>query len=58
MTAIQAMTIRLAVVLVRGKSGLRRAGCWVMPSGRNPKESATEKKPPATLAASKGETVR
>lgn len=26
----------------RGKSGLRRAGCWVTPSGGDLKESATE----------------
>ena len=26
----------------RGKSGLHRAGCWVIPSGGNSKESATE----------------
>ena len=26
----------------RGKSELRRAGCWVTPSGGDPKESATE----------------
>ena len=26
----------------RGKSGLRRAGCWVTPSGGDSKESATE----------------
>lgn len=27
---------------MRGKSELRRAGCWVTPSGSDPKESATE----------------
>ncbi len=48
----------------RGKSELRRAGCWVTPSGGDPKESATEIKPPAATsareggAAGKGETVR
>ena len=26
----------------RGKSELCRAGCWVTPSGSNPKESATD----------------
>ena len=30
----------------RGKSGLRRAGCWITSSGGDPKESATENKPP------------
>jgi len=29
-----------------GKSGLHRAGCWITSSGGDPKESATEKKPP------------
>lgn len=29
-----------------GKSGLRRAGCWITSSGGDPKESATENKPP------------
>ena len=40
-----------------GKSELRRAGCWVTPSGGNSKDSATESKPPAA-SAGKGETVR
>ena len=31
-----------------GKSGLRRAGCWITSSGGDPKESATENKPPGT----------
>src|SRR5438105_15624314 len=31
---------------VGGKSGLRRAGRWVTPSRGDPKESATEIKPP------------
>src|SRR5688572_4259777 len=30
----------------RGKSELHRAGCWVTPSGSDPRESATERKPP------------
>ena len=29
-----------------GKSGLHRAGCWVTPTGRKARESATEKRPP------------
>lgn len=33
--------------LVRGKSGLHRAGRWVTPRRGNPTESATEKIPPA-----------
>ena len=32
----------------RGKSELRRAGCWVTPSGGDPKASATENIPPPT----------
>ena len=31
---------------VRGKSGLRRAGCWVTPSLGDEQDSATESKPP------------
>ena len=31
---------------LRGKSELRRAGCWVTPSEGDLKESATEIKPP------------
>ena len=31
-----------------GKSGLRRAGCQVTPGGREPTESATENRPPAS----------
>lgn len=30
------------VPLVRGKSELHRAGCWVIPSGGDSKDSATE----------------
>lgn len=30
----------------RGKSGLRRTGCWVIPRKGNLTESATERKPP------------
>ncbi len=29
-----------------GKSGLRRAGCWVTPSLGDEQESATESRPP------------
>ena len=58
-----------ALVGAGGKSELRRAGCWITPSGGNPKESATEKRPPmhaarrgaipgASRLAGKGETVR
>ena len=31
---------------LRGKSGLHRAGWWVTPTGRKPRDSATENKPP------------
>jgi len=43
-----------------GKSGLHRAGCQVIPGGREPTESAAENIPPASLAtvgAGKGEMV-
>lgn len=40
-----------------GKSELHRAGCWVTPSGGNPRESATETRPP-WFAHGKGEKVR
>src|SRR6266699_1065316 len=33
-----------------GKSGLHRAGCWITSSGGDPKESATENKPPGQCA--------
>ena len=45
----------------RGRSGLRRAGCWLTASRGDPQESATERKPPmAGLRArtGKGERVR
>ena len=51
----------------RGKSGLHRAGCWITSSGGDPKESATENKPPGgreerqcrgAFFLGKGETVR
>ena len=45
----------------RGRSGLRRAGCWLTASRGDPQDSATERKPPmAGLAArtGKGERVR
>ena len=44
-----------------GKSGLHRAGCQVIPGGREPTESATEKIPPVFTSdsgAGKGEMVR
>ena len=45
----------------RGRSGLRRAGCWLTASRGDPQDSATERKPPmAGLRArtGKGERVR
>ena len=44
----------------RGKSGHRRAGCWVTPRRGNPTESATERTPPKRPARvdGKGEKVR
>ncbi len=44
----------------RGKSGHRRAGCWVTPRRGNPTESATERTPPKRppAVAGKGEKVR
>jgi len=44
-----------------GKSGLRRTGWSVTPTGREIRESATENRPPNGLAREvrgKGETVR
>ncbi len=50
-----------------GKSGLHRAGCWITSSGGDPKESATENRPPGLRGErraarrkfpGKGETVR
>ena len=43
----------------RGKSGLHRARCQVMPGRREPTESATENRPPMVRKdTGKGETVR
>ena len=39
-----------------GKSGLRRVWCWITSSGGDPRDSATERSPPAL--AGKGERVR
>jgi methylglyoxal synthase len=41
-----------------GKSGLRRAGCWLTARGGDPTDSATESRPPRAPAHGKGETVR
>ena len=47
-----------------GKSGLRRAGCRVIPGGGDPEDSATESIPPRETIAKaidsrgKGETAR
>jgi len=45
-----------------GKSELHTAGCWVTPSGGDPKESATEKTPPVRRSPErlwgKGEKAR
>jgi len=43
-----------------GKSGLRRAGCRVIPGGGDPEDSATEKTPPSggNKPGGKGEKVR
>jgi hypothetical protein len=40
------MAALLCLTWEGGKSGLRRAGCWVMPSPGDGKESATENIPP------------
>ncbi len=43
----------------RGKSGLHRAECQVMPGGRESTESAAERRPPMIYSRSgKGERVR
>jgi len=39
----------LSLFRERGKSGLHRAGRWRNPSGREPKESATETNRPAFI---------
>ena len=41
----------------RGRSGLYRARWWVTPTRGNPRDSATEMKPPPGLPGGKGETV-
>ena len=41
----------------RGTSGLHRAGRWVTPTRSNPRESATESRPPRASGRGKGETV-
>ena len=41
----------------RGKSGLHRARWWVTPTRGDPRESATENRPPDSPEAGKGETV-
>ena len=45
----------------RGRSGLRRAGCWLTASRGDPQDSATERKPPMAgprARTGKGEKVR
>ncbi len=43
----------------RGRSGLRRAGCWLTASRGDPQDSATESRPPMALRRTgKVETVR
>ena len=44
----------------RGTSGLYRAGWWVTPTRGDPRDSATENRPPAPtrVGTGKGETVR
>src|SRR3954453_11516730 len=43
---------------LRGKSGLHRAGWWVTPTRGNPRDSATENRPPSGPGpGGKGETV-
>jgi len=43
-----------------GKSGLRRTGWFLTGTGGNPRESATERRPPSFASAKegKGERVR
>src|SRR5438552_16689216 len=44
---------------LRGKSGLHRARWWVTPTGRKPRESATESKPPmASSPQGRGDQAR
>src|SRR4051812_25749355 len=50
---------RATRVACRGTSGLQRARWWVTPTRGNPRESATENRPPllAPVRRGKGETV-
>ncbi|GAA3236299.1 hypothetical protein GCM10020256_54850 [Streptomyces thermocoprophilus] len=41
----------------RGTSGLHRAGWWLTATRGDPRDSATESKPPGASALGKGETV-
>src|SRR5258705_12628228 len=57
-----ASTQVVAEAVIRGKSELHRAGCWVIPRRREPTESATERRPPTdvrtTLASSEWRALR
>jgi len=44
-------------IVARGTSGLHRAGWWLTATRGNPRDSATESKPPGASALGKGETV-
>src|SRR3954453_9281120 len=41
----------------RGRSGLHRAGRWATPTRSDPRDSATENRPPWSSDCGKGETV-
>ena len=60
--AREGQTIAGHLAVTGGKSGLRRAGCWLTARGGNPTDSATESKPPrprvTDVRCGKGETVR
>jgi hypothetical protein len=42
-------SIWLSKAALRGKSGLHRVECQVMPGGREPTDSAAENKPPGLV---------
>ena len=49
---------RFGTAAGRGRSGLRRAGCWLTASRGDPQESATENKPPMAPSRRGLEQVR
>ena len=50
--------LRVAHATRGGKSGLRRAGCWITSRRGNPTESAAESRPPMGLGQEPGQQAR